>query len=217
MTQDSHAKRRLTNRPHKSGELANSQTGPEHENLEDVTNILDELEGLSENREASLHTESSIHESLKDAAPLTDVSEFSIDQLEAELEDAIASELGSVEDVVKETLPPEQVSVPAPVAAPTVRETEPLHQTAQATEIAEHSTEFLPAPKEHRPVTAKFVAPFAAPIEKLSARDRFVVNMAVLSLALWVPVVWFLAVKENPGLMGLTSHLNDQSIVHETH
>jgi hypothetical protein len=173
-----------------------------------VASILDEIEGIvsgieptltpkSEEPPAKPELQTPVAEATPEPATAAESTpeslEFSIGRLEAELEDAIATELGG-------ELRPDMETPPAEVVAPQgpTPKSVPTEKPAEGADVIEGPPEkFEELPSLHRSnahdLLAMVLSPVVTPIERLSPRDRILVNVAVLSVVLWVPIVWFLA------------------------
>ena len=208
MSTDDRSKKRV-NTPDEGSSRARSFHGvARSETLADVASILDEIEGIVSSS-GSLKAEkpgtpertTPVRQAPPDEDSATRMPEeqsidFDMNQLEAEMESAIASELG------ENTVAPSQgtgteASTGEPMGTPfqAVQEAT-MEQVVDVVDLHDDFEQWELEPRV-RPLQLAGKAFFrtaASPVEKLSDRDRLLVNVTVLSLLFWVPIVWVLAV-----------------------
>lgn len=205
MPYDERSTRQLGSPRHSPSRTGGFHPVSSNEKLADVATILDEIEGIVSGIEPSNPPKSTDSpEEPERAAPAAEASpsipeplEFSIERLEAELEDAIATELGGEPHAAKDATPTVVLTPTEPTPEPS-----PTEKPSEGADVIELPPEEFEQPSGevtpgHRlgshHLLAMVFCPCAAPIERLSARDRLLVNVVVLSLVFWVPIVWFLA------------------------
>jgi hypothetical protein len=133
---------------------------------------------------------------------------FDIDQLEQELNVAIAAELGD-DPVAEETVEPPKGDVvtdrddaQAAGDAETTNQTpcETLEEPVARTEGFDGQDDLPSRPSS---TIDHMLRPLSAPVERLSPNARQVLNVITISTALWVPVVWIAIMTDGFGLLSI--------------
>ena len=226
MLDDNHSRRRVNKPAPLSKDRGLGQNDSESQKLTDVAAILDEIEGLVAQTEPTdpdqiepttsqtAQSVSSDPTPVPQVDPSTTEADFDINELEAELENAIASELG--EEIHNQTT--EEVIETTSSNTNEVAETlqPPIEQEDQTTEVEAVDPTDLGEVKmlSTTPTPTGFtrmMITIASPLENLAPRDRLIVNIAVLSLVLWVPLIWFLTIQHNSDTAKVATQLQQQA------
>ncbi|MAJ47630.1 MAG: hypothetical protein CBC35_10255 [Planctomycetes bacterium TMED75] len=175
--------------------------------LGDVKSILNEIEDLVSGvgtdetaRPTSVvedHAQPDLEESPVEARAASIGEVEDVKQLNGELDAAIASVHGSAlrEGTTTTASTPESNSLSS-----RDREEPDSAAVSAAEEVALKSHEeeqVLPTPESER-ASNGVVKLLSAPMEALSRRNRLLVTVFAVSMALWVPVVWMAALMTNP-------------------
>ena len=176
--------------------------------LEEVEQILDEIESLvsGDGREETARPKPVLEDvsGTRDLAETGSVEapadEPEVDRLQVDLEQAIVRELGTTPDPRSggANAPPEVEPVARETSSPEPRTSERRAETVevQPEDSGIHIQEVRPT--EVHPL----LAPFVRFMEGFSARDRMLINVFAISMALWVPLVWWLAMTTTPSIEG---------------
>lgn len=172
-----------------SAQIANTKQPPDRFDLDDA---------------ARVHSSDSVHVNDDD-----DAKAFDIDELEQELDVAIAAELGETPEqapVQANEEPPEPERTPEPIATPAPEPAEAVTPPQRLPrprrsprrdqpDVPEQATSTGPT----HTLAARILAPCTRPVERLSPNARMLLNIVVISTALWVPLVWFMATTDGFG------------------
>lgn len=196
--------RRSVNPPGKGSDTSSNARGGQA-SLEEVEQILDEIESLvsGDGREETARPKP-VLEDTSGTTELAGVGSVEarvdapeVDRLQVDLEQAIVRELGEDQDresggtaapPAEEPITPETTSA----GADTIDREETGDVRPEESGIRE-----APPAEVHA-----LLRPFVRFMEGFSARDRVLINVFAISLALWVPLVWWLAMTTSPSIDG---------------
>ncbi|MCH2143776.1 MAG: hypothetical protein MK082_01380 [Phycisphaerales bacterium] len=201
---------------------------PEPAKAPDVSSIIDEIDGIVEgiNQDAQVvnskahavhqgSTEDPARMQTQDAFKVDGMSAddgFDINRLEEELNVAIAAELGEEPKLERSNIDSSEEQTPTSghmsdedeAPGQEVRmETELVEDRLPKTE-SELKTESTSTADPTNPtggLLKLLLSPFTAPVERLSPGGRVLLNVVVISTALWVPLVWLAVVTNGFGFL----------------
>ena len=176
--------------------------------LEEVEQILDEIEGLvsSDGREETARPKPVLedpagrrdHGGVAAVETPVDVDAPEVDRLQVDLEQAIVRELGANRDPG-----PEGASAAPAKGSVAPMTTSPRPGTTDGEEKSDGVPPEESGIREAPPAEVHvLLAPFVRFMAGFSARERMLINVFAISMALWVPLVWWLAMTTTPSIDG---------------
>lgn len=191
-------------------------SAPESEAPKEVASVIDEIEDLVVDPDVQIANAKKAPTPRERSQPVTiqppnafhlnenvDEKMFDIEELEQELDVAIAAELGQEEtrtptQTEEETEKRDEVSDLGIASRPTPKSESP--QTP-STENQYDEPEQTRSNERRYTFAARLLAPCTRPVERLSPNIRILLNILVISTALWVPLVWLMVATKGFGLM----------------
>ena len=174
--------------------------------LSDVESILNEIECLVAGggnegtaKPTSVVESSEPHELSSEDAEITlesDVAEQDIKQLKVDLDAAIASELSQLDVRTQAGVTPDQVSSDSETEVRDSNENEEVKENQCSEPVSE--PEVTNQIASHHGLGYRFVELLSSPLTGLSKGSRMVVSLFAISMALWVPLIWMLALMSAP-------------------